>query len=1031
MATAGAARGLGTLVLSREQRAVVEAPPDGPHLLVLAAPGSGKTRVIAERIRWLIESCGIDPTAIVAVTFTRRAADELRGRIGSGDVFAGTFHSLCTRILRDHGAEIGLRRPFRIVDEHDAFLALETAAARAGFPLPDDPKPRNRTLKELKRRISRRTLAGVEDAPPGRRDCLPEPLVRAVADAYLGVLAERNAVDFDGLLAGALRVLTAAPEPAADIAGGIRFLFVDEFHDVSGEQYELIRRLAPPRRPLTRVAVVADPHQAIYGWRGGDLGLLTEFRRSYRPRECRLAINFRSTPQIVDAARAVMTRADLGALATPNRPDYPVAGCGYADQDAEAAALVRLIEKARAAGYGYGQMAVLFRTHDRGNDAERALLAAGVPLWRIQPDRFFSRPEVREVLRYLELGVALHDDLFAGALNWPRVAVDELAMIDLRRLAEERGCSLCDIARGAFDANDRVSPLARRAVRDLLRLLDEALAPAIGAPIDEVIDRLLPGLASRRSPIPRAERPALLGLLEFLAGPLVEAAARLDQAIVAGRPVALRHDGTADAVAAAVILRTLIRDDLSHATVVLGQDVGTAGAFVVDLSGSADWPAGSPTDDAATLHIGPRRTRDYVYSASTVAWRLAQMVLIGRERLDGQTFALLDMETGSRLPAVAEPLDVAVVRWARGRERAGGFATHVRPRSGMRAIEATATDVHGITWSMVRDAPPPEAVLPPLLAAMGDLTVVGHNLEQFDYPILRRCARDTGLAPPRHLLLDTLPLARRLLPDAPSHRLGDLARDLLGEPGPQPHQARADALLVGRLLDHLLRLLRREQELDAMARALPLVAAGILAAGVPRHDENAVLLMAGRRARRFGQGEDLVNEWAALAPRAPALLHDLDQAAVPIVEDDADWRDLGNRWREVAADYRRTAADPRLPAFLHQAALAEAIDYVPRARSPIADTDAAADPRFVPLAERVAMMTVHSAKGKEWPVVFVVGAEAGQFPVDRADDPDEERRVLYVAMTRAARRLVLLWSGGRHAASPFFRDLPADLIDRR
>jgi hypothetical protein len=340
---------------------------------------------------------------------------------------------------------------------------------------------------------------------------------------------------------------------------------------------------------------------------------------------------------------------------------------------------------------------------------------------------------------------------------------------------------------------------------------------------------------------------------------------------------------------------------------------------------------------------------------------------------------------------------------------------------------------------MVRTAPTPAEVLPILLGFLGDATLVGHNIEDFDYPILRRTARQAGLPVPRHELIDTFKMARRLLPEASSHRLEGLAGQL--EPGiVQQHRALPDARLTARVFFHLLDVLRREQELDALSEALPLVALSIDAAGVPIRDENATLVLAGARAVALGQGEDLRLRWQAESDPATFQRGEawLSQYEWRVPSDDADWELMEERWREAVAVYCRTASDCRLPAFLHYAALAQAIDYVPTvAPQPDATLDRPArfDPRRIPLIGRVAMMTVHAAKGMEWPLVFLLGAEDDQFPLWLADDEEEERRVLYVSMTRARRRLCILWAaraqGRSRELSPFLRDLPAEVIDRR
>lgn len=1019
--------------LSEEQRRIVTFPLNDAHLLVVAAPGSGKTLTIVRRIEHLLGTGALSSDQILAMTFTRKAAEELRDRLGVPDVWAGTFHAVCADLLREHGAAIGLRSAPRIVDERRQSDLLERAVHLAGFVLPEREFG---FLREVKQRISRRKCGGLDQAPRQAGDKLDDEIVGLVDRAYCDLLEEAGALDFDDLIVTAIRLL-AEVQPTADaMHGRLRAVFVDEFHDVSPEQYELLRRLAPPRAPGRQVMAVADPDQAIFGFRGASAPrMLTQLRRDYRPVRHGLTTNFRSSESIVRAAqhlRAGRIPAEITVVPGTDGPGYLVACLQYPDEEREAEALAKLVERARATGaYGYGDIAILYTRHKRANAAEGALIRHRIPVWRVEPGRFFAEPEVQEALRYLELVATLHDSCLAPALNWPRVLVDEVSMVHLRRVAASEGVSLCELARRIDDFAERISPLTRAAVRDFLATVDTALAPLIDEPIDRIVERMLAVLRTRRSPIPRAERADLHGVLDFLAGPLTESVEMLAAAVGAGRPIVLLHGGDGDGVAAALILERALGHYLGTGCTVGGIDaVPAAGAFVVRLDGHR--PA---TADGCGL--GVRRLRSYAYGVGTQAWRLGQMLLMRFETLADGRFVVFDLETGSKHPSQAEVLEVAAQPIERASLASGAYASLVRP-SGPAAIASAARDRHHIGWPMVRDAPAIGNVLPQLLAALADDVLIGHNIEDFDYPILRRLVRGLGLPAPAHALIDTYKMARRLLSDEPGWGLEHLAQRL--EPAvSQEHRALPDARLNARVfLDLLLPTQRREQELDTLTEALPLVALGIAAAGVPLEAENLLLARAGERAAAMGQGDELRARWAAAvgpdgARRGETWLASISAGAPA---DDAAWERLETRWREVVAAYRRTAADHGLHAFLTYAGLAEAVDYVPAVDGAEAGDDGdEPDPRRMPLSERVAMMTVHAAKGKEWPVVFLIGADDDELPRWFADDEAEERRVLYVAMTRAKRRLCILWavetSGRSRELSRFLRALPADVIDRR
>ncbi|HEU5432706.1 MAG TPA: exonuclease domain-containing protein, partial [Thermomicrobiales bacterium] len=514
----------------------------------------------------------------------------------------------------------------------------------------------------------------------------------------------------------------------------------------------------------------------------------------------------------------------------------------------------------------------------------------------------------------------------------------------------------------------------------------------------------------------------LRGVLDFLGAPLADHARRL-AALPARQVIVLRPDaGDADAAAGAVILAHALGHYLGRTARTLRPDEPCdPGAFTIEL-GTERAPS------ASGFGLGVRRTREYGYSVSTQAWRLGQMLLIAGETGRDQPFVAFDLETGDRHPSRAEVIEVAALRLGDD-DRPASFHSFVRP-SGPQAIATEATSVHGLAWRDVRDAPPAATVLPHLLAFLDDATLVGHNVEAFDYPVLRRIARECGLAPPVHVLIDTYKMARRLLPEEPSHRLEDLGRRF-GLADQQRHRSLDDVELNARVFAGLVDIVNRERELDALSEALPLVALGIRASGVPLRDENATLARAGARALQFGQGIDPIAAWRALAAAdAPALLDWLRNLPWASPADDDRWHRLVADWRAAVAAFERAATDTSLPAFLRHAALAASIDYVPTPDDP----DDAADPRRIPVPGRVAMMTIHSAKGLEWPFVVILGAEDGQMPLRRTEDLDEERRVLFVGMTRARTRLFIAWSrrtlGYDRALSPFLANLPGHLLER-
>ncbi len=609
--------------------------------------------------------------------------------------------------------------------------------------------------------------------------------------------------------------------------------------------------------------------------------------------------------------------------------------------------------------YTYDDIAVLYRTHARANAAEAALLAAEIPIRRIQPDRFFDQPDVQESLRFLDLIATLTDDDVAPALNWPRVLVDEPTMIHLRRLARAQGHSLAALAQDIDTFAGAVTPLTRAVIADFLTGVASHLRPFAHGPLPDLIDRLLLLLARRRSPISTADRDTLRGFLAFLTSRLTPALTTLKEAIASGIPIAVHHTGDPDTTAASVILEHTFTHYLRHPiTVGRSGDPSRSGTLTIDLQ------TPSPSAIAPALTLAPLKTRDRAYPVALLAWRLGQMLHTSYETLGQGRFTIYDLETGSNHPNTTEILELAALRIESGTRTGDTFSSLVRPTS-PDSITYDAEQIHGIGWHDVENAPTPADILPAFVTFLGSDALVGHNIDDFDGRILRRLCLDLDLLTPTEESIDTAKLARRLLSNQ-SHALEALAHEFgvlkLGDR--QPHRALPDCELIASVFSHLLARSRAERELDTLDETLPLVSLAIAHANDHR-DELATLSLAGARGLSFGQGAALVARWHDLlsdpnnADATFATLRTID-SAVPA--DDTHWAECADRWRQTVSTYLATGNEPTLPAFLNFHRLATSID------------ETAAAPG------RVTLMTIHCAKGKEWPLVFVIGAEDGSLP---------------------------------------------------
>src|SRR5580704_13608110 len=397
--------------LNPEQREAV-LHISGP-LLILAGAGSGKTRVITSRIAYLIGDGHAGPENVLAVTFTNKAAEEMRGRVeallGSdcGRMWLSTFHALCARLLRREAPSIGLSRDFVIYDSADQLSvvkqALKALQIEESFIQPRAALSRISTAKNKMEGPE----AMANSAGWNRRD---EQIAKVYA-YYLNALKECNALDFDDLLLKTVDLFEQSERVRAKYAEQFRYVMVDEYQDTNRPQYLLIRRLAAVHRNL---CVVGDPDQSIYKWRGADLRNILDFERDFpEAKIVKLERNYRSTQIILDAASAVIgqnrNRKDK-RLWTDRKGGERILYFRGNDELEEADFITRTARKALADDVNQ-VAAVLYRTNAQSRTIEDALMREGLAYKIVGGVRFYERKEIKDALAYLRLVINPHDDV--------------------------------------------------------------------------------------------------------------------------------------------------------------------------------------------------------------------------------------------------------------------------------------------------------------------------------------------------------------------------------------------------------------------------------------------------------------------------------------------------------------------------------------------------------------------------------------------------------------------------------------------
>lgn len=475
-------------VLNPEQLAAVT--HDGGPLLVVAGAGSGKTRVITYRIAWLIDEKGIEPWRIAAVTFTNKAADEMRERAldlvgGNARVFVGTFHRFCVRLLRRYGDRVGLRSDFAIVDAPDQ-LRLIKAALKA-----EDLEESTFRPRAVQGRISaaKNRLQGPVAFERVAEDFFDRH-VAAVYRRYQGELRRAGGVDFDDLIALAVRLL-GEEDVGARVRGRFRHLLVDEFQDTNTAQLELVKRLVlDPDGSVSGLTAVGDEDQSIYGWRGAELDNLLRFERHFPGAVVRkLERNYRSTQNILDASGAVIARNEERrgkTLWTDTGAGEPLQLFFAADHEDEARWVVRQVGELRAGGFEFGDMAVLVRTNSQTRALEDQLLRNEVPYCLVAGIRFYERAEVKDLIAYLRVINNPQDNLsLRRILNQPRRGIGGRTEQLLLARAAKMGHSLWDAIR--LDPLEELPARNRRAVDRFRGLIEALRGEAERQPLAELV----------------------------------------------------------------------------------------------------------------------------------------------------------------------------------------------------------------------------------------------------------------------------------------------------------------------------------------------------------------------------------------------------------------------------------------------------------------------------------------------------------------------------------------------------------------
>lgn len=469
--------------LNARQQAAVEATEG--RVRIVAGAGSGKTRVLAHRFAYLVNELGVSPGNILCLTFTNKAAQEMKRRIatlvdrGSVNDFICTIHSFCVKLLRREIHRLGYPKSFTVIDEEDARGLAKTAMLEFGI---DRKKSTvDKFLKQVAAIKGYNPDAYIQrHLLPGAPDDSPDATTR-----YLSLQLKNFALDYDDLLYFTLHILSHFPDAREYWTDKLNYIMVDEVQDCSGDDWKLLHAIAARHGNLF---VVGDPDQAIYEWRGGNPRIFVEFKAKT---DIILDQNYRSTPEVLAAANSIIANNRNRVpknLYTVSLPETPAIYTHYRSEREEADGIAERIAKAAAEGRSYSDFAILYRASHLSRQIEQALMRRKIPYTVWGGVRFFERKEIKDVLAYLRLTVNENDDMaFRRAINLPSRKFGRTSLENLQAHADRRQLPLMTALREAVGEKS----FSRKPLLDFIDLIDSARARLASYPVSELTDFIL------------------------------------------------------------------------------------------------------------------------------------------------------------------------------------------------------------------------------------------------------------------------------------------------------------------------------------------------------------------------------------------------------------------------------------------------------------------------------------------------------------------------------------------------------------
>ena len=1029
--------------LNKKQRTVVT-HKTGP-LLVIAGPGTGKTKVITHRISYLIRQHRIKPESILAITFTNKAAQEMQDRVSdeigephSSNIKVSTFHAFCVKILRNHAHHIKLSENFVIFDQEIQDEILAEVVKELNLNPYDYPLWLLRNaISEAKCKLDNVTddihidpdiIAGIDDPDA-------EANLKSAFKTYQSKLAEYNALDFDDLLLKTVELFKQTPEVQQIYHKEISHILVDEYHDVNKVQYRLLQLLCAP--PEHNLIVVADADQSIYSWRGSNPQYIDNFKTDFTPQIVKLDDHYRCSKTILRAAAEVIAqnpdRKTQHTLIPHKGEGRDIYHYTFNTPTEEARSIIKIIQNLiKQRNVSYRDIAIFYRTHRLADVLTEELIRAEIKFQRIRPTNSFDDKNLKGILSYLcFIQWKLPRDL-ESAMNFPEKRIDDLTWVRLKWLAQRNGLELVELLKNIEKYPKDVGPLTRRNIHRFWEQLEELADDIEGEKVDKIVQKLFARLDLFRSPYRAKELSVIENQSEMSNLGLAQDV--LYSALDRGEPIQITASYGIDEYCAAHIIRETLKTYLDQNVQIQFLPRQIKNKLI--LNGNAvnlligDFSEfGENGTKARTILIGSTNSEqsDVIQLGSSeirsiAALKLCQRLLSRFETPNMADMVIYDLETTGVNPKNANIVEIAAKRLNVIGNEVQQYDKLVKPPGGY--IPPAVTRIHRISMEDVKDAPSIEMVLPEFCSFIQDRILIGHNITQYDNPILERDLKEYLNRSLLNPYYDTLVTARKLLP---RQRRGiEALAEKFGIEHKKLHRAIEDVEVNRKIFKELIKIDLQKREVKSLTEFLPFVGVSILAK-TDAADESDTLTEASaflNAAKRFVKThqstlpDDLPFD-STEKEQIEEFIDQLKQSDAPILREDTEWIEAKSKFRNLLMQFEKVGYGNGLSNFLDYQKLLTNFDEI--------------DDK----TEQITLMTLHAAKGTEFPVVIIIGMEEGSFPMWKSgitqQDIEEERRLFYVGMTRTQDQLYLSstiyrYGDRERSTSMFVREMPSDYI---